>query len=451
MGAPTPPLLLKAIAALAGSGFITNPMPETATGSNAACVEDGFPPITMESELSGGKPPLGQDMNGFLFLISSHTLYVECGQTYQFNADLAAEIGGYVAGTILGMADGTGLWLCVAGNNTANPDTGGGGWVPLAAYGFTTVPVTGGTTTLTAAQSKYGVLVFSGALASNQIINLPTNVQQWLVINGTSGAFALTVKTAAGGSAGVIVPQGGFGSPVGVYSIGDGNIYPTVAPLNLPIDQNPTPSTIVQRTNAGYILATYFNQNSGLENPSVGAVFVQNTANDGFLRKIGLTNFEAQMLISGLAGQVSNGQVPFSAVAQWAAALFSSPALTGVPTVPTAGLGTSNTQAASTQFVNPGSVLSGAGPWYRKNADGSIDQWGTFSYVTAGQVAHTVGFATGFPNVCQTVTFTPQLGTQVGWDTWLLTKATGSFNFTDDTASPNLGKTVTLNWRATGN
>lgn len=449
MGAPTPPLLLKAIAALAGSGFITNPMPETATGSNAACVEDGFPPITMESELAGGKPPLGQDMNGFFFLVSSHTLYVECGQTYQFNSELAAEIGGYLAGTILGMTDGTGLWLCVSGNNTANPDTGGAGWVPLAAYGFTTVPVTGGTVTLTAAQSKYGVLVFSGALTGNQIVNVPTNVQQWLVINGTSGGFTLTVKTAAGGSAGVQIPQGGFGSPVGVYSIGDGNVYPTVAPLNLPIDQAPTPSTIVQRTNAGYVLATYFSASQGVDNDTVATVVT--CRGDGFYRQNTLTNFESQMFLSGIAGQVSNGQVPYAAVAQWATTFFNSATLTGGPTAPTAGLGTSNTLIATTAFVNPGSVLSGAGPYYRKNADGSIDQWGNFSYVTAGQVAHTVGFAVAFPTACHTVTMTPQLATQVGWDTWLLTKANGSFNFTDDTASPNLGKTVTLNWRASGN
>lgn len=363
-GAPTPPVLLAAIASAAADGGSpgnkTNPMPETATGSNAASVVGGFPAITMQNELAGGKPPLGQDMNGFFFLVSSHTLYVECGQTYQYNSELATEIGGYLAGTILGMADGTGLWLCTTNGNTANPDANGAGWVPMAAYGKTTVTgLAGGTVTLTPAQTKYGVIILQGVLTSNLAINLPQTIQEWLIINATSGGFSTTVKTAAGGSVGTAVPQGGFSAPVGVYSIGDGNIYPTVAPVNLPIDQNPTPLTIVQRTNAGYVLATFFNGNAALENPAVGAVIVQNTAADGFFRKIGLTNFEAQLLLQGFGGVLVNGQVPFSVVAQWASALFSSPAFTGVPTTPTAAAGTSNGQVASTAFANPPITVSG--------------------------------------------------------------------------------------------
>jgi hypothetical protein len=355
-GAPSPPILLKAIAALAASGGLpgnkTDPMPETSTGSNAASVEGGFPAVTMQNELAGGKPPLGQDMNGLFFLVSSHTLYVECGQTYKYNSTLATSIGGYLSGTILGMTDETGLWLCTTDGTISDPDAGGAGWVPIAAYGKTTVnSLTGGTVTLTPAQSKYGVIVLNGVLTGNLNVNLPQTLQQWLIINNTSGAFSTTVKTAAGGSVGVVVPQGGFVAPMGVYSVGDGNIYPTVAPVNLPIDQNPNPLTIVQRTNAGYVLSTYFNGNSGLENPTVGAVIVQNAAADGFFRKIGLTNFEAQVLLQGLAGQLVNAQVPFSVISQWASALFASPALTGVPTVPTAGAGTNTTQAASTAFV----------------------------------------------------------------------------------------------------
>lgn len=359
-GAPTPQLLLKAIAALAGSGFVTSPMPETPPGGNVASVESGFPPITMQNELAGGKPPLGQDMNGFLFLVSSHTLWVECGQLYTFNAELAAEIGGYLAGTVLGMTDGRGMWLCTANANTSDPDAGGAGWVPIAAYGFTNVNgLTGGTVTLTPTQTKFGTIILAGALTSNLTLNLPLTTQQWLIINLTSGAFSTTVKTAAGGSTGVAIPQGGFAAPTGVYGVGDGNIYPTVAPVNLPIDQNPNPLTIVQRTNAGYVLATFFNQNSGLETPAVGALFVQNTAADGFLRKISLTNFEAQCLLQGFGGSLVNGQVPFSVISQWASALFSSPAFTGVPTTPTAAAGTSNGQVASTAFASPPVTVSG--------------------------------------------------------------------------------------------
>lgn len=366
-GAPTPQTLLEAIANSAPVGSLpgdkTAPMPETQPVTpNAASIQLGFPAITMENEDAGGKPPLGPDMNGLWFLISSHTLYVECGQLYQYNNALATSIGGYAIGTILGMADGTGTWLNITDGNSTNPDTGGAGWVPMAAYGFANITgLTGGVRNLTAAESKYGVIILNGALTSNLTVNFPQTKQQWLVINRTSGAFTTTAKTAAGGSTGQVIAQGGYAGPFGIYSIGDGNIYPTVPPLGVAIDQNPTPLTLVERTNAGYVLATYFNQNSGLENPTVGAVFVQNSAADGFLRKISLTNLEAQMLLSGIAGQVTNGQVPFSVVAQWAAALFSSPAFTGVPTAPTAGLGTSNSQVATTAFANPGVVSNGNG------------------------------------------------------------------------------------------
>lgn len=351
-GAAYPPRLLEPIASDAGGSFITNPMPDAPTGTNAASVQGGFPPVTMQPELSGGKPPLGQDMNGFLFLVSSHSFYVQCGQTYLYDATLAAFIGGYAVGTILGMTDGTGLWLNVTAGNMTNPDTGGAGWVPIAAYGNSTVTgLTGGTVALTAAEAKYGVIVLSGTLTSNLRVNFPQTDQEWLVINNTTGAFTTTCQTAAAGSTGVVVPQGGFSSPIGVYSVGDGNLYPSVAPLSVPISQAATPLTLAERTNTGYLLAVYFNQSSNLENPTIGAVFVQNSAADGYLRKITPANFAAQIALSAFAGQVTNGQIPLSAVSQWAASIFANAALTGAPTAPTAPNGTNSTVIASTAFV----------------------------------------------------------------------------------------------------
>lgn len=372
-GAPTPPTLLEAIASQAGGSFITNPLPENPTGTNAASIKQGFPPVTMQSELSGGKPPLGQDVNGLMFLISSHTVYVQCGQLYAYDATLATAIGGYLTGTILGMTDRTGAWLNLVNGNTSDPDAGGAGWVPMAAYGFASVVTSGGTVNLTPAQSKYGVIVITGALAGNLIVNFPTTKQQWLVINGTSGAFSTTLKTASG--SGVASAQGGFAAPLGIYSVGDGNIYPTVAPFSYPIDQAPSALSIVQRTNAGYILATYFNQNSSSsENPAVGSVFVENSGGDGYLRKITLAAFESQMNLAAIAGQLVNAQVPYAVVQQWAATLFNSPTFTGSPQAPTVSSVTSNNQLATTAFANPGQVQNPNG-WV-KLPGGIILQWG---------------------------------------------------------------------------
>lgn len=409
-GAAYPPILVQPIASDAGSSFITNPLPLAPPSSppNAISIQDGFPPNTMQSELSGGKPPRGQDMNGLAFLLSSHTWFLECGQLYQYNSALATAIGGYAAGTILGMLDGTGTWLCTSDANSADPDAGGAGWVPLSSFGTATLAgLTGGTVVVPPASAKKNVIILQGILTSNLTIQLPTSAdQQWLIVNQTSGAFNTTIVTTTAGSVGVVAPQGGFAAPLGVYTAGDNNVYPTVAPLSIPISQGADPLTIAQRTNLGYLLAVYFNQSSALETPTVGAVFVQNSAADGFLRKISLTNFEAQLLLQGMGGQLVNGQVPYSVIQQWATTFFNNAALTGTPIAPTAALGTSTTQIATTAFANPASNISNMAAWHRQNPDGSIEQGGFFTMNPTGGnfFSATLTFPIPFPNAAGPVT-----------------------------------------------
>ena len=79
------------------------------------------------------------------------------------------------------------------------------------------VATTGGTTTLNntpggSNQTRVLCYDFSGALVSNAIIVVASSSKMYLVRNGTSNAFTLTVKTAAG--TGVVVPQDGK-----VYSV----------------------------------------------------------------------------------------------------------------------------------------------------------------------------------------------------------------------------------------
>ena len=78
-------------------------------------------------------------------------------------------------------------------------------FVGNAVDGMATLSTTGGTTTLTQAQYSAAVLIVSGTLTSNAILVIP-NSGIMTVINRTSGAFTVTVKTASG--TGTVVTQG---------------------------------------------------------------------------------------------------------------------------------------------------------------------------------------------------------------------------------------------------
>lgn len=349
MPIPSTVFLPQPFANNAGAPF-KNTIPNTSVDTGLATWNLGFPPLTMQDEVSGGKPPLGQDFNGILNALSTHVFAQQAGQLYRYSSDVSTAIGGYPVGTMLESSDGVTVWFNTVAANTSDPDANGAGWVPMFNYGYTTkAGLTGGTVTLTRLEARRGVIVLTGTLVANLAVVLPTTLASWLIVNSTTGAFTTTVRTAAG--TGVVVPQGGFPAPTGVY--GDGtNIYFSAAPVNLPIDQAATPLTIAQRTNVGYLLAVYFNQSSGLENPTIGSIFVQNSVADGYLRKISIANFAAQIGVSQFSGQVANAQVPQSAVTQHSAAVLASAALTGTPTAPTAALGSSSSQVATTAFAN---------------------------------------------------------------------------------------------------
>ncbi len=62
------------------------------------------------------------------------------------------------------------------------------------------------------------------------------------------------------------------------------------------VDTAGTAGTVALRPAGGYLYATYFNQSSPYnENPPILSVMVQNTSNDGFMRKASLSYFASQM------------------------------------------------------------------------------------------------------------------------------------------------------------
>lgn len=286
-----------------------NSIPETTATPGAASFDKGFPLLTMTAPASGGVPPFGQDMNGILEQITDVLTFLNSGQAFVYSSGFSTQIGGYPPGAVVASArtdiPGTGFWLNISGIvNTTDPDAGGAGWAPVNNYGSTAVTLTGSNHTLTAEEYARYFIVLTGTLTANVNLIFPALQQAWLVVNRcTLAGHTVTCKTASG--SGVVVPAGGYAQPSGVYSEGV-NIYNDFSPLSVPIDVAPTASTLVERDTSGNVNANRFNQDAGLENPTIGSVAVQNNAADGFMRWISKANFLSQMFPAS-GGAVSLG------------------------------------------------------------------------------------------------------------------------------------------------
>lgn len=92
------------IAPIANEGLKTS-IPDSATGSNYASIEEGFPEITMKAPADGGLPPWGQDFNGMFYLMSSQTCFLQNGGQITFDQNVSNKIGGYPEGAILDYID----------------------------------------------------------------------------------------------------------------------------------------------------------------------------------------------------------------------------------------------------------------------------------------------------------------------------------------------------------
>lgn len=401
----------------AGGSFITLPIPvasQIGTDAGAASFTDGFPPATMTEEVAGGIPPYGQDMNGILYMISSVAAYLNAGNLYPFSSTVSAAISGYAKGSILTMADGTGFWISLVDNNTANPDTAGTNWAPMYGYGHASVAVTNADVQLTPVQNSKDVIVISGVLTANVRVNVLPTEKSWLIVNNTTGAFTVNVGVAGGGF--LAIPAGGYSSPTSVYfNATANNINPTVSPLSVPISIPATPNSIAERNGTGQLLATFFNASNAVEVPAIGSVVVQNTAADGYLRKISAANFISQLGLAKLASPILTG-VPAAptaapgtnttqlATTAFVAALGALKAnalnavLTGIPNAPTAAAGTNNTQLATTAFVNANAGVLTPGANGSLRLGQFIVNWGIRNNASTGPEA--VSFTTNYPTAC---------------------------------------------------
>lgn len=116
---------------------IKNTIPPALGVSGQATMVDGFPAETMTPIASGGVPPSGQDVNGILYQLSQHQVWLNSGGMYAYNASHATNIGGYPIGAVLQSADGQSAWLNTVDGNTTDPDGGSAaGWKAFAGDKF---------------------------------------------------------------------------------------------------------------------------------------------------------------------------------------------------------------------------------------------------------------------------------------------------------------------------
>ena len=142
--------------AFANAG-LKNDIPQSATGSNLASYEEGFPVITMQAIADGGMPPQGQDFNGMFYTLTDIARYAQAGGLYPFDKEFCTAIGGYPLGAILMSADGSKLWQNQVAGNTNNPDSDSINWTELC----TVDALTAGLAT------KQGTLTFDSTPTTN--------------------------------------------------------------------------------------------------------------------------------------------------------------------------------------------------------------------------------------------------------------------------------------------
>lgn len=131
--------------------------------------------------------------------------------------------------------------------------------------GFLSKSIAGtGSVTLTAVEAGNGIIELTGALTGNRDVIVPSSpTRPWIIRNATTGAFSVTVKTAAG--TGVVVAQG---QNADVFCDGTNVLMGEswAAPLASPaLTGNPTAPTAAKFNNGTSIATTAFVRAVGVE------------------------------------------------------------------------------------------------------------------------------------------------------------------------------------------
>lgn len=271
--------------------------------------------------------------------------------------------------------------------------------------GFLSKSIAGtGSVTLTAVEAGNGIIMFTGALTGNRDVIVPSSpTRSWIIRNATTGAFTVTVKTAAG--TGVVVAQG---QNAAVFCDGTNVLAGEswAAPLASPaLTGTPTAPTPAQFDNDTSIATTGFVRTSGMQSSAVDAIEATTTLTAAHVGKTllcqGVGNFTVTLPLAasvpaGTRIEIFCATQGVTVSRQGGEAIHVTYASTGAVASLSLGVGDSVTFIAA----------SGAGGWlaigqpqlyassrfasslassgYQKLPSGLIIQWGQISITSVG-------------------------------------------------------------------
>lgn len=165
----------------------------------AASFNDGFPPQTMISLVSGGIPPSGLDFNGIFYLISAYCSWLQGGGWFQYDADFVTLNTGYGVGAILQSAvDPSQFFYNTLADNPNDPDSVTTGWVsysPIGAPTGTQAQNVAAGAQVVAVTAATGFLDLTPNAGATTITNLTGgNVGQSVTVCNLSAANPLTIQ-----------------------------------------------------------------------------------------------------------------------------------------------------------------------------------------------------------------------------------------------------------------
>lgn len=169
---------------------------------------DGSVPLNFEEVSLGGVPPDGRDFNGLLNVVSAHNRWAISGGPVPWDGAFSTAIGGYPMGAIVQSATTFGtMWVCLADNNTTNPDTGGANWQKLQDWlGITAAIATGVALAVSEAAASPSAIrasvrydgVAKAVVAESNIASVTYNGVGDYTINFTTPFTSATSYTALG-------------------------------------------------------------------------------------------------------------------------------------------------------------------------------------------------------------------------------------------------------------